>query len=238
MKRRLDILLVEKGLCKTRSKALDLIKRGEVVVNNKPITKASTEVSDSADIIITNPLNYVSRGGLKLEHALTYWKIDVRQKIAIDIGSSTGGFTDCLLQHEIIKVYAVDVGTNQLHETLRVHPLIEVFEQTDIRSFSLPQKVDIVVIDVSFISLTKLFSTIKNLLKKEGKVIALVKPQFEVGKEWINRQGIVKSEEATVTACEHVMSEAQKEGFIVHGLIESPITGGSGNKEFLLYATL
>ena len=237
MKKRLDFLLVEKGISKSRSAAVDLIKRGEVMVNGVTQSKPSTDVEHTATVTVLHPLQYVSRGGLKLEHALTEWNIDVTGKIAIDIGSSTGGFTDCLLQRGITKVYAIDVGTNQLDQTLKGNPKVIEFEKTDFRNVHLDEKVDIAVVDLSFISITKLLPIIKNFLTPHGIIVALIKPQFEVGRENINKNGIVKDEEVRGEMLKRIKEETIKQGFEVHSIIESPILGGSGNTEYLMHAT-
>lgn len=235
-KERLDIFIHKKGLVGSRKTASDLIKDEKVLVNSVVVTKPSKEIDINSKIEILELPKYVSRAGLKLEKALDTFNINVKNKIALDIGSSTGGFTDCLLQRSIQKVYAVDVGTDQLHEKIRNDSRVISMEQTDIRKLeSLGDKVDFVVVDVSFISLELILPNIKRFLKDDGEVVVLVKPQFEVGKEKIGKGGIVKDEEDRLEVLEKIKSFCSNLGFKINGEIESPIKGGGGNLEFLLY---
>jgi 23S rRNA (cytidine1920-2'-O)/16S rRNA (cytidine1409-2'-O)-methyltransferase len=237
MKERLDILLTNLGLVKSRTAAVTLIKQGSVLVDGLKIEKPSTKVSPAAKIELTENLPFVSRAGQKLAHALEYFKINVTDLVALDIGSSTGGFTDCLLQNNIKKVYAVDVGTEQLDQSLRGNPKVIVMEQTDIRDANIPEKVDLIVIDVSFISLSHVFPVLQNFLGERGQVIALIKPQFEVGRENIDKKGIVTDEKLREKVIENIKELSQKFNFTVQGVIESPITGSTGNVEYLIHLT-
>jgi 23S rRNA (cytidine1920-2'-O)/16S rRNA (cytidine1409-2'-O)-methyltransferase len=240
-KNRLDVEMHSRGLARSRSNAVDLIKRGKVKINGKVVTKASVEVSMADTLSIESPEKFVSRAGEKLEHALTVFKLDVKDLTAVDIGSSTGGFTDCLLQHGVKKVIAIDVGTDQLVAELRNDPRVEVHEGSNVRNFTISEQVDIAVIDVSFISLTlvlpKAYEFLKDggLLKKGGTVIALVKPQFEVGMETAKKhRGVITSEGEHREVLERVKKVAKEIGFKVVSETISPIEGEKGNKEFLI----
>jgi len=193
---RLDKLLTEKGLTKSRQRAQALITEGKILVDGKVISKASKDISDEAKIeIVGEDIKWVSRAGLKLEKALEHWKIDVRDFVCLDIGASTGGFTDVLLSNNISKVYAVDVGHGQLDEKIKNDPHVINIEKTNARELSdkiIPEKVDFVCIDVSFISLELILPEAKRFLKEGGQIIALIKPQFEVGKKNLGKSGVVK----------------------------------------------
>lgn len=230
---RLDILLTEKQLARSRSTAVLLIKEGKVIVDGKVIIKPSTEVYSDSVITITDMPPYVSRAGAKIAHALDYFKIDVEHLTAIDIGASTGGFTDCLLQRGIRKVYAVDVGTDQLDANLRNNDRVVVMEQTDIRKAELPELVDLAVIDVSFISLTHILQKTYELLKQKGVAVVLIKPQFEVGKDNVGKKGIVSDVTLHKTAIDTVIDFAHSVGFYTYEVITSPIKGTTGNTEYL-----
>lgn len=235
MKERLDRALVSRNLVRSRTEAQDLIRHGKVLVNKQMVSKPSAEVTDTDLIRVTERLPYVSRGGLKLQHALEHFSIAVREKLILDVGSSTGGFTDCLLQNGAARVYAVDVGTFQMEQKLRNDSRVVLMEQTDIRNLSaLPEKVDGIVIDVSFISLVYIFPSINHFLKPGGFVVALVKPQFEVGRGNLNKHGIVIDETARKDALTKVLATATQSGLTIKNVTESPILGGDGNKEFLL----
>lgn len=235
---RIDILLTTKKIVKSRSVALDLIKKGKVMVNGEIITKASKDYLDSPDLkieILEQP-KYVGRGGLKLEKALKEFKVNPTNLICLDVGSSTGGFTDCLLKQDAKKVYAVDVGTDQFDPELKKDPRVILMEQTDIRNIkNLPDGIDLAVIDVSFISLELILESVKNLLKDSGQIIALIKPQFETSKESKNKSGIVKTDELRAKVLEKIKTFAQKIGLKIIDNTDSPILGGSGNKEYLLF---
>ncbi len=238
MKERIDQLLLAKGMVKSRNQAQSLIEQGSVLVDGKKVEKSSLKVSSESHIEITEIIPFVSRAGQKLTYALQEFHIDVKNLTALDIGSSTGGFTDCLIQHGANKVYAVDVGSNQLDPSLRENKQIIVMEQTDIRNAKISEKVDIITIDVSFISLTYILPVLQNFLERNGKIIALIKPQFEVGKENIDKKGIVKDESLRQKAIENIKKVSLELGFTVHHVIESPITGSTGNVEYLIYLTL
>lgn len=232
---RIDQFLVE-HFNMSRSRAQLLIKDGAVCVAGKVITKSSHEIPENFDknlITITDTIKYVSRAGLKLEHAINEWGIVVQEKNCLDIGSSTGGFTDCLLQHSANHVDCVDVGTDQLHQKIKTDSRVSVFEQTDIRNFT-GSLYDIVGIDVSFISLTAIIPTLPQFCHECTHIITLVKPQFEVGKEFLNKQGIVKDNQVIDGVMKKITSVFTDYGFSVQGQIESPILGGDGNRELLL----
>ncbi len=233
---RLDVYLTENGLCKSRTTAQSLIKSGGVSVNGKPCEKPSSEVTEQDMIQITGEqLRYVGRGGLKLEGAINSFGIVLKDLVCLDIGSSTGGFTDCMLQNGAARVYAVDVGTDQLDEKLRGDSRVVSMEKTDIRTAQLPEQVDFVGTDVSFISLKQVIPHIQRLLKSGGIAVALIKPQFEAGRSALNKKGIVKDEKARNRTVEDIKVFAQQCGFMVLGLTESPIHGGDGNIEYLIH---
>ncbi|MCK4696765.1 MAG: TlyA family RNA methyltransferase, partial [Dehalococcoidia bacterium] len=193
MKRRIDILLVERGLAESREKAHALILAGEVLVNERVVAKPATQVKADVPIRLRQKPPFVSRGGIKLAHALEQFHIDVDSQVALDVGTATGGFTDCLLKRGASRVYAVDVGYGQLDYRLRVDPRVVVMERVNARyPFSLPEPVDLVTIDLSFISLEKVVPNVAKLVKPGGKLICLVKPQFEVGRAQVGKGGLVK----------------------------------------------
>lgn len=240
MKIRLDRLLVERSLVDSRERGQALIIAGQVLVNNQKIDKAGTLVPADAELrILGETLKYVSRGGLKLEHALKEFSVAVAGKIALDIGASTGGFTDCLLQQGCSRVYAIDVGYGQLAWKLRQDPRVVVIERVNVRAIEpslIPEQADLAVLDVSFISLEKVIPPVLQLLKPSSEVIALIKPQFEVGKELVGKGGIVRDEAARAGAVERIAGFVHDQGFAVKGVVLSPITGQDGNVEFLIYA--
>ena len=240
VKIRLDRLLVAHGFVKSRERGHALILAGQVLVNGQKQDKAGALVPEDAGIrILGEVLPYVSRGGLKLEGALKGFKISVEGKTALDVGASTGGFTDCLLQHGAKKVYAVDVGYGQLAWKLRQDPRVITIERVNIRDIAsslIPEPIDIAVIDVSFISLEKVIPSILKFLKPDSEIIALIKPQFEVGREQVGKGGIVRDEAARSAAVDRVTDFIRGSGFEVKGVIPSPITGQEGNVEFLIHA--
>ncbi|MBE9536578.1 MAG: TlyA family RNA methyltransferase [Proteobacteria bacterium] len=240
-KERIDKLLVEKGLVESREKAKALIMAGQIIVEDKRVDKAGEMVPIDGDIRIRGKLMpYVSRGGLKLEEALRHFNIDVDGKLAIDVGASTGGFTDCLLQNGAAKVYAVDVGYGQMALRVKNDPRVICIERTNIREMpeeAVPEKVDIAVTDVSFISLTKVLPHIILLLKKKGELVALIKPQFEVGKGEVGKGGIVKDEKKIESVIESIKAFCTDLGLSVEGVTPSPVLGAKGNREFLIYLT-
>jgi 23S rRNA (cytidine1920-2'-O)/16S rRNA (cytidine1409-2'-O)-methyltransferase len=238
-KERLDKILFTKGVVQSREHAKRLIMAGLVIVNDQKIDKAGTLVPKDAEIrIIGQEHPYVGRGGLKLEKALQEFQIDPTGKVAIDIGASTGGFTDCLLQHGAKKVYAVDVGYGQLAWKLATDSRVISLERTNARYLSpddFPEQMDIATIDLSFISLTKVLFPVSSLLTPQAEIIALVKPQFEVGKGEVGKGGIVKSAEKHQKVIREIRKYAESIGVLVKGVIESPIKGAKGNTEFLMY---
>jgi 23S rRNA (cytidine1920-2'-O)/16S rRNA (cytidine1409-2'-O)-methyltransferase len=238
---RLDTLLTERGLFPSRARAQAAIMAGEVLVDEQKIDKPGTSVAPESVIrLIGNRLKYVSRGGLKLEKALQIFPIDVKGKVMADLGASTGGFTDCALQNGAAKVYALDVGYGQLAWSLRSDERVINMERTNVRYLeadSLPEKVDFATIDVSFISLTKVLAAAKSILNASGFVIALIKPQFEAGRENIGKHGVVKDAAVHAQVIKTVVAYARELGFKVSGLDFSPIKGPEGNIEYLLYLT-
>lgn len=238
-KQRLDVLVTTLGLCDSREQAQRLILAGEVSVKGQVITKPGTKVDDSFPITIKNKPRYVSRGGLKLEGALKAFPVRAEGKVCLDIGSSTGGFTDCLLQNGALRVHAVDVGTNQLVWKLRNDPRVIVKEQFNARYMSpadLGEKVQLIVSDVSFISLTKILPAAYDCLDENGDLLVLIKPQFELQPEDIGPGGIVRDpllhQRAVDKIHDFVCNELHREWM---GVADSPITGMEGNKEFLAW---
>ena len=236
---RLDRLLTDNGLAPSREQAQRLILAGLVLVNEQKIDKVGALVAQDAVLrVLGQEHPYVGRGGVKLAQALTEFQIDPAGKIALDLGASTGGFTDCLLQHGAQKVYAVDVGYGQLAWKLLHDPRVINRERTNVRALrpdDFPEAMDIAVIDLSFISLTKILTTLCPLLKPGAEVVALVKPQFEVGKGEVGKGGIVKSPAQHQQVLQHVQTFAAQIGLMVRGVIESPLKGAKGNTEFLMY---
>ncbi|MBP5289630.1 MAG: TlyA family RNA methyltransferase [Clostridia bacterium] len=234
---RLDRILVDRGLAASRTLASRLIREGSVLVNGRAVNKPAFEVSGTDGIALReNPLTrYVSRGGLKLEEALTVFGIDPAGLVCADIGASTGGFTDCLLQNGAEKVYAVDSGTNQLHPRLREDGRVVSLENVNARFLdgSLFPPVDLVVMDVSFISQAKLYPALARIIKGTGRLVTLIKPQFEVGKSHIGSGGVVRDEKAKKECIEALRAAAGANGFVMDRVIPSPITGGDGNEEYL-----
>ena len=244
MKKRLDLILVEREIFETREKAKREIMAGNVIVNEQTVTKAGTNFNDDEKTVIRikDRLKYVSRGGLKLEKAIKVWELDFSGKTVLDIGASTGGFTDCALQNGAKKVYSVDVGTNQLDWKLRNDERVVSIENMHIKDLEPEnlknEKMDFIVIDVSFISLTKVIPYLNKFLNTEGKVIMLVKPQFEVGKEKIGKNGIVTEEQYHDEAIKKIISFIKDNSYKLIGVEESPIKGTKGNKEFLMLIIL
>jgi 23S rRNA (cytidine1920-2'-O)/16S rRNA (cytidine1409-2'-O)-methyltransferase len=249
-KTRLDLLLVECGLAESRSKAQALIMAGQVRVDGQVQLKASAAVSPDARLDLETGPRFVSRGGNKLEAALTAFPVRVEGRVCADVGASTGGFTDCLLQHGAVKVYAIDVGKGILHWKLRNDPRVVVMEETNARYVeSLPEPVSLVTIDASFISLKILLPVVKGWLPSplhpspngrgdggEGEVLALIKPQFEAGrKETARNKGVIRDPEVHEAVLMDVLTFAQSQGFAVCGLIRSPVLGPKGNMEFLAW---
>jgi 23S rRNA (cytidine1920-2'-O)/16S rRNA (cytidine1409-2'-O)-methyltransferase len=235
---RLDQLLVERGLAESRAKAQALVLAGQVVLDGKKAEKSGHAVPADARVEVLAPPRFVGRGGLKLDAALDHFQIDVRDRLCLDIGSSTGGFTDCLLQRGARHVYAVDVGAGQLDWKLRGNPRVTVREGINARYLrfeDIGETVDVAVFDVSFISVTLVVPAVIPLLKDSGQMVILVKPQFEVGRGQVGKGGIVRDPELHAGACDRVRMAVEALGFKT-GLMESPILGAEGNREFLLHA--
>ncbi len=241
MKERLDKIIVDRGLVSSRERARALIMEGKVQVNGVPVTKAGTMVASDVPVEVSGgEIPYVSRGGLKLEAALKYFNISAGGKVAMDVGASTGGFTDCLLQHGAIKVYCIDVGYGQLAWKLRQDPRIIIIERANIRYLEkekIPDSVALATIDVSFISLVKVVPKVLEFVQPEGEVIALIKPQFEVGKGEVDKGGVIKDAAKRERAVEQVKEAMESLGLKVIGVMQSPITGQKGNIEYLIYMT-
>ncbi len=241
MKERLDVLLVSKGYFESREKAQRSIMAGLVFVGGQREDKAGTKVDVDCELEVRgDTCPYVSRGGLKLEKSLKTWPFDLKGAVCMDIGSSTGGFTDCMLQNGASKVYAVDVGTNQLAYKLRVDERVVVMEQTNIRDVNPVEfeKLDFISVDVSFISLKHIFPVATELLKPDtGKMVCLVKPQFEAGREKVGKGGIIKDPKVHLEVINTVIEYALEYNLYPSGLTFSPVTGAKGNIEYLLYLT-
>lgn len=239
MKRRLDMLLVERGLAQSRERANALILSGVVLVNGQPAQKAGTQINDSAEITLKERDHpYVGRGGIKLAHALDAFDISVDGREALDIGASTGGFTDVLLRRGATRVIALDVGHGQLDWGLRNDPRVVVIERANARTLEpsdLPGAVDIVTIDVSFISLRHIFPRVPALLRPAGDVVALVKPQFEAGRSEVGKKGVVRDPIVQQRVIDEAARSAAEVGLVRVAMTESPITGDTGNREFFLH---
>lgn len=238
-KERLDLLLVEKGLFETREKAQRSIMAGEIFVDGFRVDKCGEKVKTSAEIIFKGEeMPYVSRGGYKLEKAIKAFNIDLNNKICMDIGASTGGFTDCMLQNGATKVYSIDVGYGQFAWKLRVDPRVVCMERTNIRYVTqeqLGELCDFASIDVSFISLTKVLPAALNLLKDEANIVALIKPQFEAGRDKVGKKGVVREKSTHIEVITNIVTFAEKEGVNVINIEYSPIKGPEGNIEYLIY---
>lgn len=238
---RLDVYLASNGYCKSRSKAAEAIAAGRVLVDGRTVQKASFPVEEGADIAVLEPeTRYVSRAGYKLEAALDGFSLDVRGKTALDIGASTGGFTDCLLQRGSSFVYAVDVGTAQLDEQLQLDERVCCREQTNaryLRRADFERTVDLVTVDVSFLSQRLLYPAIADILLTGGTLITLIKPQFEVGRAHIGKGGIVRDPNGKLfrSLLASLTAEAKENGLILQGTLPSPLPGGDGNREYLAY---
>lgn len=239
MKERLDVLLVKKNLAESREKAKAVIMAGIVYVDDQKEDKAGSMFEETAKIEVRgSTLKYVSRGGLKLEKAMTHFGVTLDQKICMDVGASTGGFTDCMLQNGAVKVYSVDVGHGQLAWKLRNDPRVVCMEKTNIRYVTpeeIPDKIQFVSIDVSFISLTKVLRPVKALMEPDGQVVCLIKPQFEAGREKVGKKGVVRERSVHLEVIRMVAAFAGSIGFEALHLEFSPIKGPEGNIEYLLY---
>ena len=237
---RLDLLLVQRELVTSREEGRRRILAAEVLVNERPLTKAGALVDQTAAIRLKTVSPYVSRGGFKLEKALRQFQIDVKDKVALDVGASTGGFTHCLILHGARRVYSVDCGYGQLDWKLRNDPRVLVLERTNIRyleASDLPSRADLATIDVSFISLRLVLPKVKSLLRRSGEVIALIKPQFEVGRGKVGKGGVVRSGVEHLRVIDEIKLAAVALGFAIQDVTESPLLGPKGNKEFLIYLT-
>jgi 23S rRNA (cytidine1920-2'-O)/16S rRNA (cytidine1409-2'-O)-methyltransferase len=259
LKDRLDRILVLKGLVKSRELAKALIIEGKVFIKGQKITKAGSLIEDTSEIILKEAgMPYVSRGGLKLDAAINYFKICITDKVVMDVGASTGGFTDCLLKMGAKKVYSIDVGYGQLAWSLRNDPRVIVMERTNIRNLEktvdnlkhpskytkkgvndfddlMNRNIDIATIDVSFISLIKVVPEVFKFLKEKGEVLALIKPQFEVGKGEVGKGGIVREEEKRIKAVKSVQEKLEELGVKTIGIFKSPLPGQKGNIEYFIY---
>lgn len=235
---RIDLYLFQKGLFESRARAKQALADECIEVNGKIVTKPSVKVSDDDEVkIVKTPFKYVSRGAMKLLKAIEEFGIDFNGKVVADIGASTGGFTEVALEHGAKKVYAIDVGTEQLHHSLLNHDKVVNMEQTNIRYLmndDLDLPVDILVCDVSFISLKLILVSMFNLIADHGEVMILVKPQFEAGKKHLNKHGVVRDKKIHRKVIDEIIDFSKDVGFKVNGLVDSPILGGDGNKEFLL----
>lgn len=234
---RLDVAMLNQGLAESRQKAQAIIMAGQVFVNGQKVDKAGAPVAPDAEIQIHGKtLRYVSRGGLKLEKAMAMWPIRLEGTICADIGASTGGFTDCMLQNGAEKVYAVDVGYNQLDYRLRTHPQVVCMERTNARYLTreqIPDPLDFFSVDVSFISLNLILPALRPLMKEGGQGVCLIKPQFEAGKEKVGKKGVVRDPAVHREVLEHFLEHAANAGFFVKDITFSPIRGPEGNIEYL-----
>lgn len=240
-KERLDVLLVDKGICTSRERAKTNIMAGLIFVDGQRVDKAGEKVSVDADIVFKGEeLKYVSRGGLKLEKAMNTFGIDLTNKVCMDIGASTGGFTDCMLQNHASKVFSVDVGYGQFAWKLRTDERVVCMERTNIR-YVTPEDIgvplDFASIDVSFISLRTIMPAVKNLLGDKGEVVALIKPQFEAGREKVGKKGVVRDIEVHLEVVNKIVTFLIENEFNILGLSFSPIKGPEGNREYLVYFT-
>lgn len=230
--------MTEKGLAESRSKAQAMISEGFVRLNGKEVRKPSAAVGENDTVTVTERLRFVSRGGEKLLGAIKEFSPEIEDMTCVDIGSSTGGFTDCLLQHGAKKVYAVDSGTDQLHPSVASDGRVVKMEKTNARSLTwemLGEKCDLAVMDVSFISQTLLYSAVKSVLKENGRFISLIKPQFETNAKSLGSGGILRDPKIRQRAVDGVLKEAERQGLKLLSIIPSPITGGDGNTEYLAY---
>ena len=237
-KTRLDVLLLEKGLTTSREKARALIMEGKVLVNGDPIDKPGKEIPETADLILKNCLEYVSRGGIKLAAAIDFFSIEPAGLSIIDVGASTGGFTDCLLQKGAKKILAVDVGYGQFHWKLRNDPRVSLMERTNFRYLDnsiINEHIQAAVADMSFISLKLVFGKFAEILPKGSWFVPLVKPQFEVGRKDVGKHGVVRNSAAVAEALDSVKESAIGSGFDLIGEFESPILGPRGNHEFFIH---
>ncbi len=237
-KDRLDKLLVELKLCPTRARARALILAGRVKVDTHVVDKAGAQIAAGSEVEVAQQSRFVGRGGEKLDFALERFELEIEGKTALDVGASTGGFTDCLLQRGAARVHAVDVGYGQLAWSLRSDPRVVVIERTNARTLQpdmFDERPDIATIDVSFISLTLVLGPVADALGERGEIIALIKPQFEAGREQVGKGGVVRDPAVHEQVIDKISSFVQKLGFISRGVIESPLLGPAGNKEFFIH---
>lgn len=236
-KKRLDVLLFERGLAESREKAKTIIMSGIVFVNGQRFDKPGMSIAEDSEVEVRGQTpQFVSRGGLKIEKALKYFDVSPEGKKCIDCGASTGGFTDCLLKKGAEHVYAIDVGYGQLAWSLRNDPRVTNMERTNIRYVTeeqIPEKQDLAVIDVSFISLKLVLPVVRNLLKENGEILCLIKPQFEAGKDKVGKKGVVREESTHIEVLDNFISYAKESGFAIEGITFSPIKGPEGNIEYL-----
>ena len=240
-KERLDVLLVKKNLVQSRERAKTTIMAGMVIVDGNKIDKAGTMVKENADIrVLGNQIPYVSRGGLKLEKAIKEFGVELKGKVTADIGASTGGFTDCMLQNGAVKVFAIDVGYGQLAWSLRTDERVVNMERTNVRNVTpedIGQLIDLASIDVAFISLEKVLPAVKAMLKPDGQMVALIKPQFEAGKEKVGKKGVVRDPKVHLEVIHKVIDTAREMEFVTKELTFSPVKGPEGNIEYLVWLT-
>ena len=240
-KERLDVLLVKKNLVQSRERAKTTIMAGMVIVDGNKIDKAGTMVKENADIrVLGNQIPYMSRGGLKLEKAIKEFGVELKGKVTADIGASTGGFTDCMLQNGAVKVFAIDVGYGQLAWSLRTDERVVNMERTNVRNVTpedIGQLIDLASIDVAFISLEKVLPAVKAMLKPDGQVVALIKPQFEAGKEKVGKKGVVRDPKVHLEVIHKVIDTAREMEFVTKELTFSPVKGPEGNIEYLVWLT-
>ena len=236
---RLDAVMVQQGMVPSRQRAKTLIQNGQISVNGKVCTKPAFAVSETDRIAMEgSDIPFVGRGGLKLEHAVQQMRLSLEGMVCLDIGASTGGFTDCMLQNGAVKVYSVDVGHGQLDWKLRSNPQVVNMEKTNIKVVTkdlLGEMVDFISTDVSFISVTKIIPAVHSILKEEGSLVILIKPQFEAGREKVGKGGIIKDPKVHAEVIEDTLEAFKEEHLYCHGLTYSPIKGGSGNIEFLAW---
>lgn len=238
-KRRVDTLMAERGLAESRAKAQALILAGKVTVEGKAAVKPGSLIDEESAINVAEPPPFVGRGGIKLDYALDQFQLDVTGKVAADIGASTGGFTDCLLKRGAKRVYAIDVGYGQLDYRLQKDPRVVVMDRINVRyPLSMPEKVDLATIDLSFISVEKVLPAVAQSVKEGGCLVVLIKPQFEARREEVGKRGIIKQPELHARVLGRFITWAVNHGFRLQGLVPSPILGASGNKEFFVLVKL
>ena len=239
VKQRIDSLLLDRGLVESRAKAQGLIMAGKVVVDGKAVIKSGTLVAEEAAITILEPPPFVSRGGIKLDYVLGQFQLDVSSRVVADVGASTGGFTDCLLKRGASRVYAIDVGYGQLDYRLRQNSRVVVMERVNARyPITLPEKVDLATMDVSFISVEKVIPSVAKLLKEGGYLLVLIKPQFEARRQEVGKRGVVKQPVVHAKVLARFIAWMIENSFKLKGLVASPILGASGNKEFFVLLKL